>query len=81
MEFSSKRKEPQLIFKLSCRVTNLKGKYDALEWEACEDEGETQGHILTWKVIIGKKKKLKKCITINVTKEQLLSYFKKTLKY
>jgi hypothetical protein len=42
--------EIQLIFKLMCRVTelksNLKGNYDSHECEVCEKEEETQEHIL-----------------------------------
>jgi hypothetical protein len=49
------REEAQLIFKLRCRVTevknNLQGKYDSLECEACGLESETQQHILMCKVI------------------------------
>ena len=45
-----KKEDAQLIFKLRCRVTqvkvNLKGKYDTLECEACGNEDETQQHIL-----------------------------------
>ena len=45
-----RRDEAQLIFKLRCRVsevkTNLKGMYDSLECEACGLEQETQEHIL-----------------------------------
>jgi hypothetical protein len=45
--------EAQLIFKLRCRVTevkvNLKGKYDSLECGACGFEEENQQHILNCK--------------------------------
>ena len=54
------RQEAQLIFKLRCRVTdvknNLQGKYDELECDACGEECETQQHILLCKVINGNKK-------------------------
>ena len=49
------RTEAQLIFKLRCRVTNLKtnlkGNYETLECEACGGDDETQEHILACKVI------------------------------
>ena len=45
-----RKEEAQLIFKLRCRMTqikvNLKGKYDTLECDACGKEEETQEHIL-----------------------------------
>ena len=45
-----KKEDAQLIFKLRCRMTqikvNLKGKYDTLECDACGKEKETQQHIL-----------------------------------
>ena len=45
-----KKEDAQLIFKLRCRMTqikvNLKGKYDTLECDACGMEEETQQHIL-----------------------------------
>ena len=50
-----KREEAQLIFKLRCRVTdvknNLQGKYDNQECRICGEESETQQHILLCKVI------------------------------
>ena len=45
-----RKEDAQLIFKLRCRMTqikvNLKGKYDTLECDACGKEEETQEHIL-----------------------------------
>ena len=45
-----KKEDAQLIFKLRCRMTqikvNLKGKYDTLECDACGKDEETQQHIL-----------------------------------
>ena len=45
-----KREEVQLIFKLRCKVTevkvNLKGSYDYLECGACGLEEESQKHII-----------------------------------
>ena len=50
------REDMQLIFKLRCRVTdlktNLKGIYDSYECKLCENEEETQEHILKCKEII-----------------------------
>ena len=44
------KEEAQLIFKMRCRVTevknNMKGSYDNLECTACGIEDETQIHIL-----------------------------------
>ena len=44
------KEEAQLIFKLRCRVTevkmNFRGKYDNLECRACGLEEETQKHII-----------------------------------
>ena len=49
------RQEAQLIFKLRCRVTevknNMQGKYDKLECGACGEETETQQHIMICKEI------------------------------
>ena len=57
-----KREEAQLIFKLRCRVTdvknNLQGTYDNQECRICGEESETQQHILLCKVI-NKEKDLK----------------------
>ena len=45
-----KKEDAQLIFKLRCRMTqikvNLKGKNDTLECDACGKEEETQQDIL-----------------------------------
>jgi hypothetical protein len=45
-----RREEAQLIFKLRCKVTevkvNLKGSYDYLECRACGLEEENQKHII-----------------------------------
>ena len=45
-----RKEDAQLIFKLRCRMTqikvNLKGKYVTLECDACGKEEETQEHIL-----------------------------------
>ena len=49
------KEEMQLIFKMRCRVTeirnNLKGLYDSYECEVCNKEEETQEHILNCKEI------------------------------
>ena len=47
------QEEVQLIFKLRCRVTdlktNLRGAYDSHECGICNEEDETQEHILKCK--------------------------------
>ena len=49
------KEEAQIIFKLRCRVTeiknNLKGSYDELECTACGIEEETQKHILECNIL------------------------------
>ena len=44
------KEDTHLIFKLRCRVTevkiNMKGKYDELECVACGEEEESQEHIM-----------------------------------
>ena len=59
------KEEAQLIFKLRCRVTevknNLKGSYKSLECRACGIEEETQKHILECNMLntIGKDEEVK----------------------
>ena len=57
--------EIKLIFKLRCRVTdiktNLKGAYDSFECKVCNIEEETQEHILKCEVIT-EMRKIKKLI-------------------
>ena len=47
--------DAQLIFKLRCRVTNvktnMKGKYEKLECRACNLEEESQKHIMECKIL------------------------------
>ena len=49
------KEEAQIIFKLRCRVTeiknNLKGSYDELECTACGIEEETQKHSLEYNIL------------------------------
>ena len=49
-EHNATKEEIQTIFKLMCRVTelktNLKGIYDSYECSLCGEEEETQAHIL-----------------------------------
>ena len=49
------KEEAQLVFKLRCRVTevkvNFRGKYDNLECRACDKEEESQQHILVCQVL------------------------------
>ena len=53
------KEEAQLIFRLRCRVTdvkiNFRGKYDNLECRACDMEEETQQHILVCEELDRKK--------------------------
>ena len=48
-EYNATKDEIQMIFKLRCRVTelktNLKGIYDTYECSLCGGEEETQAHI------------------------------------
>ena len=52
------KEEIQTIFKMRCRVTelktNLKGIYDTYECSLCGKEEETQSHILECEVLNGK---------------------------
>ena len=54
------QEEVRLIFKLRCRVTNLKtnlrGAYDSHECGICNEEDETQEHILKCKGLTNMKK-------------------------
>ena len=47
------KEEAQLIFKIRCRVTNVKtnqrGKYDDLKCRICKEEDESQEHLLVCK--------------------------------
>ena len=49
------KEEIQTIFKLSCRVTelktNLKGIYDSYECSVCGKEEESQAHIIECEII------------------------------
>ena len=54
------REEVELIFKIRCRVTevkmNLKGNYSNYECDLCEKENKTQAHILRCTTIVNMKK-------------------------
>ena len=47
------KEEAQLIFKIRCRVTNVKtnqrGKYDDLKCRICKEEEESQEHLIICK--------------------------------
>ena len=49
------REEIKLIFKMRCKVTetkmNFKGLHDTYECDACDNENETQEHIIQCKVL------------------------------
>ena len=57
------KEEMQMIFKLRCRVTdlktNMKGIYDSYECQICENEEETQEHILKCKGINNEENQVK----------------------
>ena len=56
MRHLMKQEDSQLIFKLRCRVTeikmNMQGMYDTFECEACKTESESQRHILQCNILL-----------------------------